>query len=143
MGLVAAVGAKEESATVVQPSEGPFDDPAVAAEPGPVLGIASGDQRLHSSFPDVLDRSAMLSLLLTVALALIYFAIGQGMGGVLTGSGTDPGTGPLLILLALAVYATRHPHQPSGPERGDRGWTRFTHGAVPSVFHRASRRPPA
>jgi hypothetical protein len=58
-----------------------------------------------------LERSATLSLLLTVALAIIYFAIGQGMGAVLTGSGTDPGTGPLLILLALAVYATRHPRQ--------------------------------
>jgi len=50
--LVAAVGAKEESATVVQPGEGPFDDPALAAEPGPVLGVAARDQGLHSALPD-------------------------------------------------------------------------------------------
>lgn len=44
-------------------------------------------------------------LALTVGLALVYFALGQGFGGILTGSGTDPGTGPLLVLLALTVPA--------------------------------------
>jgi hypothetical protein len=54
------------------------------------------------------DRWAMeLSLGLAVALALVYFVAGQGLGGILTGSGTDPGTGPLLVLLALAVSLSR------------------------------------
>lgn len=39
MDLVAAVGADEESASVVEPSEGALDDPALAAEPGAVLGL--------------------------------------------------------------------------------------------------------
>jgi hypothetical protein len=44
------------------------------------------------------------SLALSVAIALIYFVLGQGMGGVFTGSGTDLGTGPLLILLTALAY---------------------------------------
>lgn len=54
-------------------------------------------------------RAAPLSLVLTAALALVYLVVGQGLGGVLTGTGTDPGSGPLLALLAFAVYALRYP----------------------------------
>jgi len=32
--VVAAVGADEEAAAVVEPGKGAFDDPAVTAEPG-------------------------------------------------------------------------------------------------------------
>ena len=46
MDVVAAVGADEEAAAVVEPGEGALDDPAVAAEPGAVLGLAAGDQRV-------------------------------------------------------------------------------------------------
>lgn len=38
-------------------------------------------------------------------LGLVYFGLGQGMGGILTGSATDPGTGPLLVLLAVCLPA--------------------------------------
>ena len=48
-------------------------------------------------------------LALSLAIALIYFIVGQGMGGVLTGTGTDPGTGPLLIL--VSVYPVGHRRQ--------------------------------
>jgi hypothetical protein len=41
--LVAAVVADEQPLELVQPGEGAFDDPAVAAEPGAVLGAAAGD----------------------------------------------------------------------------------------------------
>jgi hypothetical protein len=50
--VVAAVGADEESAAVVEPGEGALDDPAVAAEAGAVLGLAAGDDRLHAALPD-------------------------------------------------------------------------------------------
>jgi hypothetical protein len=49
--VVAAVGADQESAPVVEPGEGAFDDPAVAAEAGAVLGLAPRDDRLHASLP--------------------------------------------------------------------------------------------
>jgi hypothetical protein len=40
----------------------------------------------------------------------ILFWIAEGLGGVFTGRGTDPNTGPLLILLA-ACYAPHHTRQ--------------------------------
>jgi hypothetical protein len=50
--VVAAVGTDEEAAAVVEPGEGSFDDPAVAAEAGAVVGLATGDDRLDASLPD-------------------------------------------------------------------------------------------
>jgi len=45
MYLVAAVVADEEPLEVVQPGEGALNDPAGAAEPGAVLGLAACDLR--------------------------------------------------------------------------------------------------
>jgi hypothetical protein len=50
--VVAAVGADEEAAAVVEPGEGALDDPAVAAEPGAVLGLAASDHGLDAALPD-------------------------------------------------------------------------------------------
>jgi len=36
----------------VEPGEGAFDDPAVAAEPGAVLGLAAGDDGFNAALPD-------------------------------------------------------------------------------------------
>jgi hypothetical protein len=36
----------------VEPGEGAFDDPAVAAEASAVLGLAAGDHRLDAALPD-------------------------------------------------------------------------------------------
>jgi hypothetical protein len=47
---------------------------------------------------------AVLALALLVAAVL---GLAQGLGGILTGSGTDPGSGPLLALLALAYWPWR------------------------------------
>jgi hypothetical protein len=41
--LGAAVVADEESLELMEPREGPLDDPADAAESGSVLGLAAGD----------------------------------------------------------------------------------------------------
>jgi hypothetical protein len=50
--LVAAVGAQEQSAAVVEPGEGAFDDPALAAEAGAMLGLSSRDDGLDPALPD-------------------------------------------------------------------------------------------
>jgi len=50
--VVAAVGADEESAAVVEPGEGALDDPAVTAEPGPVFGLAARDHGFDTALPD-------------------------------------------------------------------------------------------
>jgi len=44
------------------------------------------------------------TLLLAVVLAVATWVAGQALGGILTGMGTDPGTGPLLVLLAAAYW---------------------------------------
>jgi hypothetical protein len=36
----------------VEPGKGAFDDPAVAAQPRSVLGLAASDDRLHAQLPD-------------------------------------------------------------------------------------------
>jgi hypothetical protein len=50
--VVAAVGADEEAAAVVEPGEGALDDPAMPAEPGAVFGLASGDHWFDPALPD-------------------------------------------------------------------------------------------
>ena len=50
-------------------------------------------------------------MLALVVAALLWLA--QGMGGIFTGSGTDPNTGPLLALLALAFWPA--PGAPAAP----------------------------
>ena len=52
MGFVSAVGAEEQSAAVVEPGEGAFDDPPVAAEARAVCGLTPRDHRLDSALPD-------------------------------------------------------------------------------------------
>ncbi|MHB1500425.1 MAG: hypothetical protein ACYCYK_04535 [Candidatus Dormibacteria bacterium] len=49
--------------------------------------------------------SALLGLAAFLALAI--WVCGEGFGGILTGLGTDPNTGPLLALLAFALYQPR------------------------------------
>ena len=60
------------------------------------------------------DRGTKPFLALSVVIAVVYFVIGQGMGGVFTGSGTDPGTGPVLILLAVWLYPLHRSRKPLG-----------------------------
>jgi len=51
---------------------------------------------------------ARAALVLAVVVAAVIWVVGENLGGILTGSGTDPNTGPLLILLAAAHWpATR------------------------------------
>jgi hypothetical protein len=47
--FVFAVVADEQSFEVVEPGEGAFDDPAVAAKPGAVLGAAARDHGLDAA----------------------------------------------------------------------------------------------
>ncbi|SRR6266542_346046 len=44
--------ANEQALEVMQPGEGALDDPAVAAQPRAVLGLAASDQRLDPTLPD-------------------------------------------------------------------------------------------
>jgi hypothetical protein len=48
-----AVVADEQSFELVQPGEGALDDPAVAAEAGAVLGLASCDLRFDATLAEL------------------------------------------------------------------------------------------
>jgi hypothetical protein len=48
--------------------------------------------------------AAVACLVLALATAAVIWVFGQALGGILTGGGTDPNSGPLLALLALAYW---------------------------------------
>lgn len=51
-------------------------------------------------------RAIRPALILAMALGLLFWAA-EGFGGILTGQGTDPNTGPILILLAACYWPAR------------------------------------
>lgn len=59
-----------------------------------------------------LDVRRRSFLALAVALSLAYWVVGQGLGGIFTGSATDPNAGPLFVLLAFAMYTGAGNRQP-------------------------------
>jgi hypothetical protein len=46
------------------------------------------------------------ALVVAIGLGLLFW-LAQGLGGILTGQGTDPNTGPLLVLLAACYWPVR------------------------------------
>jgi hypothetical protein len=58
-------------------------------------------------------RPARAVIVLAVVVAAVLW-LAQGLGGILTGSATDPNTGPLLALLALAFWPLSAPARSAG-----------------------------
>ena len=85
-----------------------------AASAGHGIAIAVGAASLSAAVGSaaLLARYAKPALALSTSIGLIYLFIGQGIGGILTGSGTDPGTGPLIILLAISLYPLHRDSRP-------------------------------
>ena len=50
---------------------------------------------------------ARATLVLAVVVALVIWVVAEAFGGILAGGGTDPNSGPLLVLLALAYWPLR------------------------------------
>jgi hypothetical protein len=73
--VFAAIGADEQSAAVVEPGEGAFDDPAVVAESGSVFGLAASDQRFDAALP---DEAAVL--------VVVVAAVGDQCAGTMSGA---------------------------------------------------------
>jgi hypothetical protein len=48
--------------------------------------------------------AARAAVVLAIVVALVIWVVGENFGGMLTGSGTDPNSGPLLALLAIAYW---------------------------------------
>jgi hypothetical protein len=51
-------------------------------------------------------------LCVAIAVSAGYWIVGQGFGGVLTGQATDPGSAPVMILIASTLLALERRHQP-------------------------------
>ena len=51
--------------------------------------------------------TTMPALVAGIVIALLIWLAGENIGGIFTGHGTDPNTGPLLILLAAAFWPPR------------------------------------
>jgi hypothetical protein len=66
-----------------------------------VLSVLLGAIAVGAFLPVPLTRA---SVLLAVAVALLIWAVAQDFGDVLTGSATDPNSGPMLALLAAAYW---------------------------------------
>ena len=71
--------------------------------------------------------AARATLVLAIAVAAVIWVVGEAFGTILAGGATDPNSGPLLILLALAYWPLRTAAQaepvPSVAARGDEGIT--------------------
>lgn len=60
------------------------------------------------------------ALLLSVIVGVAIWVLGENFGGILTGQGTDPSTGLVLVLLAAAFWApNRRPRGPISHDQGD------------------------
>jgi hypothetical protein len=51
--------------------------------------------------------AARVTLVVAVVLAALIWVFGEALGAIFTGTGTDPNSGPLLALLALAYWPAR------------------------------------
>jgi hypothetical protein len=51
--------------------------------------------------------AARTGVIVAVVLAALIWVVGEALGGIFSGSGTDPNSGPLLALLALAYWPAR------------------------------------
>ena len=71
---------------------------------GSSVAVSCGILSFMIGLGPLLTRHVTIFLVAGTALALDYWVFGEAFGGLFTGLGTDPNTGPLLILLALTVY---------------------------------------
>jgi hypothetical protein len=69
-----------------------------------VLAIALVIIAVGVYLPPSAARSA---LILAIVVSAVIWVFGEALGGILTGGGTDPNSGPLLILLALTYWPVR------------------------------------
>jgi hypothetical protein len=84
------------------------------------------------------------ALLLGALLALVYWLFGESLGALTTGHATDPNTGPLFVLLALALLprrpvsegAARRSPAPAAPRPGSPAGV---HSVAPTAMGKSTR----
>jgi len=66
------------------------------------------------------------ALLLAIVVSVVIWVFAQALGGIMAGSATDPNSGPLLVLLALAYW----PFRASAPTTAPAARTGISEGTV-------------
>jgi hypothetical protein len=74
--------------------------------------------------------AARAALCLAVLAAVAMWAAGQDLGGLFTRATTDPGTAPLLILLAAACWPVPRTAPIARSQAGDQGHAQGSPGAL-------------
>jgi hypothetical protein len=75
------------------------------------LGLVAAAVGLGALF----SRTRRGALVAGVGLAFLVGVVGQDLGELLSGQATDPGSGPPLIILALAIWVVTRPGPAPGP----------------------------
>ena len=83
----------------------------LAGQNGVALSVALAAASAFAAFGVLVPRLVRPALLVACGLSLLFW-VAEGLGGIFTGQGTDPNTGPLLILLA-ACFWPRRPQESS------------------------------
>lgn len=119
---------------------------------GVLFAVLAGVAQAAVGIGVISPRTRRGALAAGIALAAFYGVVGQDLGGIFSngfnifGSGaTDPGTGPILVLFALALWPRRAPVRAVAPAEGPEAAVVIaTDGAVVAdavVPARARRRP--
>jgi hypothetical protein len=77
---------------------------AFASQHGPAVAVALAVVLAVVAVGVYLPPTALRAVLVLAIVTAAAIWIAEGLGGMLTGSGTDPNSGPLLALLALAFW---------------------------------------
>lgn len=80
---------------------------AWAAHQGPLLIISLVVAETLIGVGALARRTRMLAVTLGLALTLDFWVLGQHLGALYTGQATDPNSGPVLALMAVALLAGR------------------------------------
>jgi hypothetical protein len=75
-----------------------------ARDNGLLIALALATVSVAIGIAATIDWQARTFLWLAISLNVTYWVIGQGFGGIQTGTGTDPNAGPLFILLVCTLF---------------------------------------
>ncbi|HLM95036.1 MAG TPA: hypothetical protein VK283_01905 [Acidimicrobiales bacterium] len=81
----------------------------VVHDHGLTVSIALALLSLVIGIGPFVTRRVTVFLIVGAALSMDYWVLGQSFGGIATGIATDPNTGPLVVLLALAMFPNSAP----------------------------------
>ncbi len=81
----------------------------VVHDDGLAVSIALALLSLLIGVGPLVTRRCTMFLIVGAALSMDYWVLGQSFGGIATGIATDPNTGPLFVLLALALFPNGAP----------------------------------